>query len=195
MGTIFFIVFLLVIAVTCLVVGLQANTRGRSWGRFVKGGGWVMVGLTFLTILLTSFTVVQAKEVGVLTTFGKPAKRTLGAGLNIKWPFQSVTLIDGTIQTDKYRAEECIYVRIGDGSRSCLTLTHRWQIVPERANETFANFRSNDPTGRCETPWCQPSWCRWHRTCSRSTTPSATCRWWMWTTRTRASTSPRTTTR
>lgn len=146
MGTIFVLFFLVVIMATCFIVGRQANKRDLYWGRFVKWAGWVVLGITLLTIILSSFTVVQAKEVGVLTTFGKPAKRTLGAGLNIKWPFQAVTHIDGTIQTDKYREDDCIYVRIGDGSRSCLTLTHRWQIVPERANDTFANFRSNDPT-------------------------------------------------
>lgn len=102
--------------------------------------------LALVVVVFSCTTIVQAKEVGVLTTFGKPSDRTLDPGLHLKAPWQKVTEVDGTIQTDKYVSDKCIYVRIGDGSRACLTLTHRWQIIPERANETYANFRSNDPT-------------------------------------------------
>lgn len=96
---------------------------------------------------LTTFTTVEAKNVGVLTTFGKPSDRNLSAGAHLKAPWQKVTELDGTIQTDEYRGDEgCIYVRIGDGSRSCVTLTNRWQIVDEQADVIFGDYRSDDPT-------------------------------------------------
>jgi regulator of protease activity HflC (stomatin/prohibitin superfamily) len=144
MGTIFFLVVLLICIAVALVVRRQSARV--VLGRAMLGTAIVLGVLFVFTLIFSSFAIVQAKEVGVLTTFGKPSERKLGAGLSFKAPWQKVTHIDGTIQTDKYRGDECIYVRIGDGSRSCLTLTHRWQIVPERADETFANFRSNDPT-------------------------------------------------
>jgi regulator of protease activity HflC (stomatin/prohibitin superfamily) len=144
MGTIVFLVVLLVGTAVALLIRRQSAHLGL--GRVMLATAIGFTTLFVCTLIFSSFAIVQAKEVGVLTTFGKPSERKLGAGLSFKAPWQKVTHIDGTIQTDKYRGDDCIYVRIGDGSRSCLTLTHRWQIVPERADETFANFRSNDPT-------------------------------------------------
>jgi regulator of protease activity HflC (stomatin/prohibitin superfamily) len=132
---------ILMIVLLLVAVGLLIFFPG-----VMKAWAIVPVVLAIVVAFLSCTTVVQAKEVGVLTTFGKPSERTLGPGLHLKAPWQKVTEVDGTIQTDKYRDDRCIYVRIGDGSRACLTLTHRWQIIPERANETYANFRSNDPT-------------------------------------------------
>jgi regulator of protease activity HflC (stomatin/prohibitin superfamily) len=132
-----FILFILGLVGLAIVVVLPGVQKAFALIPFV---------LALILGVFSCTTIVQAKEVGVLTTFGKPSDRTLEPGLHIKAPWQKVTEVDGTIQTDKYVGDKCIYVRIGDGSRACLTLTHRWQIVPERANETYANFRSNDPT-------------------------------------------------
>ncbi len=106
----------------------------------------VLLVPALLLFLFTSLTIVEAKQVGVLTTFGKPSDRTLDPGLHLKAPWQKVTQVDGTIQTDEYRDDRCIYVRIGDGSQSCLTATIRWRIVQDRANTIFGDYRSDDPT-------------------------------------------------
>lgn len=88
---------------------------------------------------------VDAKNVGVVTQFKRPVG-TEDAGWVWKAPWQGVTEIDGTVQTDEYKNDGCIYVRIGDGSRSCVTTTLRWRIVPEKADVIFGDYRSDDPT-------------------------------------------------
>ena len=108
--------------------------------------GAIPLVLGAVLLVLSCFTAVAAKNVGVLTTFGKTSQRTLSPGLHLKFPWQDVTELDGTIKTDEYRGGSCIYVRIGDGSKSCVTIAHRWQIIPSRAAEIYGNFRSDDPT-------------------------------------------------
>lgn len=109
------------------------------------------VGLITLLIALiigigSCTAVVQAKNVGVLSTFGKPSDRTLGSGLAIKKPWQKVTSIDATIQTDEYKGDSCITVRLGDGNSACVSTTNRWHVNPAQADDVYANFRSDNPT-------------------------------------------------
>jgi regulator of protease activity HflC (stomatin/prohibitin superfamily) len=103
------------------------------------------LGLALLFLLFSVTTIVQAKNVGVVTTFGKPVG-TLDSGLHLKAPWQKVTEVDGTVIPNEYKGDSCIYARIGDGSRSCVSLTIRWQIVPSEADTIYANYRSDDPT-------------------------------------------------
>lgn len=142
---------ILVILTIAWVVVAPFNLDGFRIGR-----GWALIPLLVAGLMLgvASTTVIQAKNVGVLTTFGKTSNRTLGPGLHLKAPWQRVIELDGTIKTDKYGngSGTCnnetagISVRIGDGSQSCVSITHRWQVIPEQANTIYGNFRSNDPT-------------------------------------------------
>lgn len=109
-----------------------------------------------------AFTVqVPAKNVGVVTTFGKVADRNLGSGLHLIWPWQKVTTLDATIITDKFigtqtATGECdsasddsnshasIKVRISDGTTACVSMVIRSQIDPTKANDLYANYRSDD---------------------------------------------------
>lgn len=121
--------------------------RGTSYEHSLsRGWGFIPLVLAVVVLAFGCSTIIQAKNVGVLTTFGKPSERTLDPGLHLKLPWQKVTELDGTIQTDEYRGDDCIYVRIGDGSRSCVTLTNRWRINPDEANVIYGDFRSDDPT-------------------------------------------------
>lgn len=149
MGTIILCIILVLLAVGVFVFGRVTINRGLSSERVVsfRWAGLILVGLAVMIFALASTTTVQAKNVGVLTTYGKVSDKTLSPGLHFKAPWQRVTELDGTIQTDEYRGEDgCIYVRIGDGSQSCVTLAHRWQIIPERANEIYGSYRTDDPT-------------------------------------------------
>lgn len=145
---------LLILGAGWLIVGPTSRTSvPQGYGqdpeivvRSLRWYGLIPLVIAIVIALFTFTTIVQAKQVGVLTTFGKPSDRTLDSGLHLKWPWQSVTTIDGTVQTDEYRGEDCIYVRIGDGSRSCLSTTIRYRVVPEKANVVYADYRSDDPT-------------------------------------------------
>lgn len=101
----------------------------------------IAIGIGFFATTAT----VDAKNVGVVTQFKRPVG-TEDAGWVWKAPWQGVTEIDGTVQTDEYKGDGCIYVRIGDGSRSCVTTTLRWRIVPNKADVIFGDYRSDDPT-------------------------------------------------
>ena len=105
------------------------------------GGGVAVLGLVILAY--SSTTIVEAKNVGVVTTFGKP-RAAFGPGLHLKAPWEKVTELDGTIQTQEYAGEDCIRVRIGDGTTACVTTTIRWRIVGDKADEIYASYRSDD---------------------------------------------------
>jgi regulator of protease activity HflC (stomatin/prohibitin superfamily) len=150
MGATAAVIVLVVIGVAWLLVFARPLTLGRGTARerplSLRRWAVIPLALAFLVLVFSCLTTVAAKNVGVLTTFGKPSERTLAPGLHLKWPWQQVTELDGTIKTDEYRGDSCIYVRIGDGSKSCVTIAHRWQIIPDRASEIYGNFRSDDPT-------------------------------------------------
>lgn len=122
--------------------GDKLLTPGR---KSLKPLGGIGIALAAILIAMGSFTTVQAKNVGVLLTFGKPSERTLDSGLHAKLPWQKVTEIDGTIQTNEYKGDDALYVRIGDGSQSKVSLTIRWRINQDKANIVFADFRSDNP--------------------------------------------------
>lgn len=107
--------------------------------------GTVLLVFAVSLFVLCSWTQIGAKDVGVVTAFGKPV-RNLGPGLHLTWPWQHTTEIDGTIQVDEYKGDDCIYVRIGDGSKSCLTATIRWRVNPDEASVIYGDYRSDDPT-------------------------------------------------
>lgn len=111
------------------------------WGR---PAGAILIILALLVFGLFSWTSVSARNVGVLTTFGKPSDRTLDAGFHATWPWQDTTEIDGSVQSKEYEGDDCIYVKIGDGSRSCVTTTINWRIVPEEAYLIYADYRDDD---------------------------------------------------
>lgn len=141
------ILLLFIIACIVLLVGVVAL--------FIKEARPIGVVLSFIAVLViiaTCATTVAAKNIGVKTSFGAVAADTLSPGFHWKAPWAKVTELDGTVQTDEYAGDNgCIYVRIGDGSRGCVTLTNRWSIVPERANTIFGDYRSDDPTDSLRT--------------------------------------------
>lgn len=106
----------------------------------------IPLGLLLVVGSLSIVTTVEAKQVGVLTTFGKPSERTLPSGLHFKAPWQKVTDIDATVQTDEYRGDDCITVILADKNTACISATNRWSVSKENANDVYADFRSDDPT-------------------------------------------------
>jgi regulator of protease activity HflC (stomatin/prohibitin superfamily) len=64
---------------------------------------------------LGSTTVVSPRNVGVVTTFGRPSG-TLSNGLHVKAPWQSVTEMSGTIQIDNHTGDNATTVRVGNNS-------------------------------------------------------------------------------
>jgi regulator of protease activity HflC (stomatin/prohibitin superfamily) len=95
-------------------------------------------------IVGSCITTVGTKDVGVVTTFGRPNGRDLENGLHLKLPWQKVTELDGAIQPDDYSGSSCIHVRIGDSTTACVSAVIRWRIVPNQASVLYQDYRSND---------------------------------------------------
>jgi regulator of protease activity HflC (stomatin/prohibitin superfamily) len=129
---------LLVVTVFALAVraiGKSPASKARSSRVAVVAGG-----LAVLVIILGSTTIVSARNVGVVTTFGRPSG-TLGNGLHVKAPWQSVTEMDGTIQIDNHTGEYATTVRLGNNSTAYVDNSVRWRIQPAAADELFLDYR------------------------------------------------------
>jgi len=100
-----------------------------------------------LLVAFFSFTTrVEAKQVGVLSTFGKPSDKTYGSGLAFHMPWQEMTQIDATTQTNEYHGGNALKVILADKNTADISVTIRWAVNPKNANDVYADFRSNDPT-------------------------------------------------
>lgn len=102
------------------------------------------LGLAVVFLILSCFTVVGTRNVGVPTSFGKTTGDTYGAGLHPKAPWVKVTDVDATIQPEEYRGKDCIYVKIADGGSACVSLAYRWRINAKQADVAFVDYRKSD---------------------------------------------------
>lgn len=146
-----------VLAIVLLLVGgfwlgfapsrVGANPNRGAQGFPLKRFAAVFMILGLLCLFFSMFTTVEAKQVGVKTTFGKVSNDTLSAGPHLKAPWSKVTEIDSTIQTDEYRGDDCITVVLIDKNTACISATDRWSVNDDKANDVYAEFRTDDPTG------------------------------------------------
>jgi regulator of protease activity HflC (stomatin/prohibitin superfamily) len=135
----------LITSVVLVLIGIGAFVYLRQANRRrLAALGAIPVVLAALVFLSNCFTQVRAKELAVKVSFGRPVGE-LGAGLHLKWPWQSVTKIDETIFTDTYGGKTGIPVRLGDGNTATVNATIRWHVDPTAAEYIYANYRSNDP--------------------------------------------------
>ena len=144
----------LILAIILFLVSMGIFIIRDVEGTKIWGWGFVVLFVALVFFVLSIAVAVPAKNVGVVTTFGKVSDRNLEAGLHFVLPWQRVTTLDATIITDKFvgaqngedgRDElDCINVRIQDGTTACVSMVIRSQIDPEHANELYANYRSDD---------------------------------------------------
>lgn len=145
----------LALAAVLLVIALVVVPRLGGLRRSAHAGGsgrpprtlWLsglLAALAVLIVVGSLVTTVGTKNVGVVTTFGRPTGRDLSNGIHLKLPWQKVTQMDAAIQPDEFAGKDCIDVRIGDSSTACADLTIRWHIAQDEASSLFQNYRSND---------------------------------------------------
>jgi regulator of protease activity HflC (stomatin/prohibitin superfamily) len=131
------ILFLIVTVVAGLgVLGAKSPiAKSRSMRIAVVAGV-----LTLFVVILGSTTIVSTRNIGVVTTFGRPGG-TLTNGLHWKAPWQSVTEMNGTIQIDNHTGESATTVRLGNNSTAFVENSVRWRIQPAAADELFLDYR------------------------------------------------------
>jgi regulator of protease activity HflC (stomatin/prohibitin superfamily) len=137
-------VAIICLAVTLVLAFLLRRQVGVGNISLPRWAALVPLGLAVPLLVLSMTTVVDTRNIGVVTTFNRPTGETLSNGLHMKAPWEKVTEIDGTIITDEFAGDTCIVVRIGDGSNACVSETIRWRIVPQAGDELFADYRSDD---------------------------------------------------
>jgi regulator of protease activity HflC (stomatin/prohibitin superfamily) len=134
---------MLLVIVTVIALLMRAtskNERGRTLATRIAA---VAGGLAIFVVILGSTTIVSTRNVGVVTTFGRPGG-TLSNGLHFKAPWQSVTEMNGTIQIDNHTGEAATTVRLGNNSTANVDNSVRWRILPAAADELFLDYRDFD---------------------------------------------------
>ena len=134
----------LVLAVIAFIISI-AISRNREYAEGVKPARAVAIVLTILTVLFAGFsmtTMVGTRDIGVVTSFGRPVKH-LDNGLHLKAPWQKVSTLDGAIQTDNFVGKNgCTEIRIGNESTACVDNSIRWRINPAAGDELFKDYHT-----------------------------------------------------
>ncbi|MET0468649.1 MAG: SPFH domain-containing protein [Aeromicrobium sp.] len=148
-------IFFLVVAALTATVWVNrrnaARTSGSTAGAVVaRWVGFAAVGSALLGVVLLAtscVTQVTTKNVGVVTSFGRPVG-ALGNGLHLKAPWHKVTEFDAAVQTDSHKGKDtastCTDIRIGNQSVACVDNSVRWRIVQDSADDLYRDYREFD---------------------------------------------------
>lgn len=123
-------------------LALRANPRGDG----SAGVGVGVIGAAIAVIILATgcFTIVGTRQVGIVTSFGKPTGQTFTNGLHVKAPWLVVTEMDAAIQNDTYKGDSRIAVRLGNNSTAMADVSIRWQIKQDAADNLFVDYKTFD---------------------------------------------------
>ena len=129
--------------------GTSYEARPPRWARWAAAA--VPLAIALVVMALACTTVVQAKQEGVLLTFGRPAERTLSPGLNVKAPWQKVVAVDTTKQVDNFNDgskdtdHHVIKVLLGNGNKAGAYASVTWGVKEGQANRAYSEYRGDDP--------------------------------------------------
>lgn len=117
------------------------NRRAILFGAGVAG----VFGVVFL--LFSSLIFVGTRNVGIITTFGRPVGE-VDAGPHFIWPWQDVTEMDGAIQLQSFEGKsyddpkDAVKVRLGNNSSAFVEANLNWRLKPEAAPRMFQDYRT-----------------------------------------------------
>lgn len=120
----------------------EPKQRFNNFYAFFGALGVSALALIFL--VSASVNIVGTRQVGIVTSFGKPTGETLSNGLHIKAPWVQVNDMDAAIQNDVYNGDNRIQVRLGNSSVALADANIRWQIVQDQADELFQQYKTFD---------------------------------------------------
>lgn len=143
MGWFIFGVILLLLSVIALIARKSTDSDIRATATVVA---IVALSAGLFTIVMDSFTIIPARNVGVVNTFGK-AETALGNGFHWVKPWSSVEKIDATVKNINLSADakNCITVRLANQTTACVDVTVQWNIDQHaNANELWQRYRGNN---------------------------------------------------
>lgn len=129
----------LVIAVLTWVVSKDDDTQ---FGAFLVGAVSLVLAVVFF--VTASSNIVGTRQVGIVTSFGKPTGETLSNGYHWLAPWKKVAEMDAAIQNDVYNGDRRIQVRLGNNSTALADVNVRWQIQADQADELFQQYKTFD---------------------------------------------------
>lgn len=141
--------FLFIVAILFVIIALFALLVNRASSDVeVKGaaGFFTIVAgvVAVLALVFASTTIVPTREIGVVTSFGKPTE-SLSNGFHTKAPWEKVHKLDGKIQTDNFTGkDDAISIRLGNGSTAKVDTTIRWRIKLEAGQDLYRDYRDLD---------------------------------------------------
>lgn len=146
MGTIVLFIIFMLLAVALFLAAPKVSDKMIKLG--MRLGGAAVAVIAVLSMAFATVVQVPTREYGVVTTFGKPTGMFTN-GLHLKAPWQKVTTMDATIQTDNYTGNDhCIKVRIAHQATACVDASIRWRIKPSAVDSLFQNYRGSTDTVR-----------------------------------------------
>ena len=117
---------------------------GKQMGAASTVGGGVIVAIAVIILLTGLFAIVGTRQVGIVTTFGKPTGSTLSNGLHVKAPWANVSEMDGAIQIDQHKGDSRVQVRLGNSSTALADVSVRWEIKQDAADDLFVQYKTFD---------------------------------------------------
>lgn len=128
---------------------VAGDPAGRDYDSAKTAGTVISVALLIVglfTIVWDSFTIVPARNVGIVNTFGK-ADAALDNGFHWVRPWSSVETVDATVQNINLSsdAHNCPTVRLANQTTACVDTTVQWNIDQHaNANELWQRYRGNN---------------------------------------------------
>jgi regulator of protease activity HflC (stomatin/prohibitin superfamily) len=134
-----FLVFCLIVFI--VGIAMRKSNPKRGAGTAAAALVALLVGLVFSTS-----TIVPTREVGIVTTFGRPVGE-IGNGFHLKAPWQKVTTMDAAIQLQNFAGNTydehgtAIPVRLKNNSMAYVNVNIAWRIDPDAAMNLFLDYR------------------------------------------------------
>lgn len=100
--------------------------------------------LAVLFIMMSTLATVGPRNIGVENIKGRTTGENHGAGWVVHAPWVSVTDIDASIQPEEYKGDDCIKVKIADGSTACVSASYNWRVLESGADEAFKDFNNKE---------------------------------------------------
>jgi regulator of protease activity HflC (stomatin/prohibitin superfamily) len=105
--------------------------------------------LAVICTLISSFNIVSTRNVGIVTSFGRPSGER-GAGVAWVWPWQKVSEMDAAIQLQSFQGnsyddpQTAVKVRLGNNSAAFVESNLNWRIKEDAAGKMFQDYRTFD---------------------------------------------------
>lgn len=132
-------VSLVVVSILLFLLAQAAQDEKSSIRTFAT----IVLVLGVVAGIVSSVSKVPTKNVGIVTSFGKPTGETTGAGLAWHKPNEKVDDWDASRNTfDRMGTDRCLWVSIV-GGKACISVQIEWSAKAENAPVDWASYKES----------------------------------------------------